>query len=50
MTTQIGDAVTYINAIHPHAKLANGKPAYDGYMIKNPANAGKDQSVRGCAR
>jgi hypothetical protein len=41
MTTQIGDAVTYINAVHAHAKLANGKPAYDGYMIKNPANAGK---------
>jgi hypothetical protein len=39
MTTQAGDIVTYINAIHPHAKLADGKPAYDGYMIKNPAGA-----------
>jgi hypothetical protein len=39
MTTQAGDIVTYINAIHSHATLANGKPAYDGYMIKNPAGA-----------
>ena len=39
MTTQAGDIVTYINAIHSRAKLADGKPAYDGYMIKNPAGA-----------
>jgi len=39
MTTQAGDIVTYINAIHSHAKLADGRPAYDGYMIKNPAGA-----------
>lgn len=39
MTTQAGDIVTYINAIHSHARLANGKPAYDGYMIKNPGGA-----------
>ena len=39
LTTQAGDLVTYINAIHPHAMLANGKPAYDGYLIKNPASA-----------
>ena len=39
MTTQAGDIVTYINAIHPRATLANGKPAFDGYMIKNPAGA-----------
>ena len=40
MTTQAGDIETYINAIHPHALLANGsgsgKPAYDGYLVKNP--------------
>ena len=36
MTTQVGDIETYINAIHSHAVLANGKPAYDGYIIKNP--------------
>jgi len=39
MTTQAGDIITYINAIHPHATLANGKPAYDGYLIKNPGGA-----------
>jgi hypothetical protein len=39
MTTQAGDIVTYINAVHPRATLANGKPAFDGYMIKNPAGA-----------
>jgi hypothetical protein len=36
MTTQGGDIVTYINAIHDNAKLANGKPAYDGYLVRNP--------------
>jgi hypothetical protein len=39
MTTQAGDIVTYINAIHAHAKLADGKSAYDGFLIKNPAGA-----------
>jgi hypothetical protein len=41
MTTQTGDITTYINAIHSHAKLENGKPAYDGYLIKNPPSAGR---------
>lgn len=36
MTTQGGDIVTYINAIHDIAKLENGKPAYDGYLVRNP--------------
>jgi hypothetical protein len=36
MTTQAGDIETYINAVHSHALLANGKPAYDGYLVKNP--------------
>ena len=36
MTTQIGDLETYMNAIHPRATLADGKPAYDGYLVKNP--------------
>ena len=40
MATQGGEIVTYINAIHDRAKLANGKPAYDGYMVRNlPAAA-----------
>jgi Alpha/beta hydrolase domain len=41
MTTQAGDIETYINAIHPHAILANGKPAYDGYLVKNPTAPAK---------
>src|SRR5262249_43913167 len=36
MTTQFGDIATYVNAIHPHARLAGGKPVYDGYLMKNP--------------
>ncbi|HEY1758146.1 MAG TPA: alpha/beta hydrolase domain-containing protein [Bryobacteraceae bacterium] len=35
MTTQIADIDAYIDAIHSHAVLANGKPAYDGYLVKN---------------
>ncbi len=38
MTTQGGDLLTYMNAIHPHAKLANGKFVYDGYLSRNPGN------------
>jgi len=41
MTTQGGDVVTYINAIHPHAKLANAKPVYDGYLIKSIGGPGR---------
>jgi Alpha/beta hydrolase domain len=37
LTMQGGDLQTYINAIHPLATLANGKPAYDGYLLKSPA-------------
>jgi hypothetical protein len=36
MTTQWGDITTYVNAIHSRARLAGGKPVYDGYLIKNP--------------
>jgi len=36
MTTQNVDMVTYMNAIHPQAKLDNGKPVYDGYLMKSP--------------
>jgi hypothetical protein len=37
LATQGGDVQTYINAIHPNAKLANGKPVFDGYLLKSPA-------------
>jgi hypothetical protein len=35
---QSPDPMTYINAIHSHANLANGKPVYDGYLVKQPGN------------
>lgn len=46
MTTQIGDLEMYINAIASHAMLANGKPAYDGYLVRNPTAAAK---ISNCA-
>jgi hypothetical protein len=46
MTTQGGELLTYMNAIHPHAKLANGKFVYDGYLSRNPGNI---QRVNQCA-
>jgi hypothetical protein len=36
LTTQFGDMTTYINAIHSRARLAGGKPVYDGYLLRNP--------------
>lgn len=36
MSSHTGEMVAYMNAVHPHAKLANGKPVYDGYLIKGP--------------
>ena len=41
LTTQGGDLTTYMNAIHPHAMLDNGKPVYDGYVAKAPFNAAR---------
>ncbi len=35
LTSQIADLEAYINAIHPRATLADGKPAYDGYLVRN---------------
>ena len=34
LTTQDTGMVTYINAFHEKARLADGKPTYDGYLIK----------------
>jgi hypothetical protein len=34
MTSQGGDLTTYMKAIHPRARLANGRPVYDGYLAK----------------
>jgi len=41
LTTQGGDLTTYVNAIHSHAMLDNGKPVYDGYVAKAPSNAAR---------
>ena len=46
MTTQGGELLTYMNAIHPRAKLANGKFVYDGYLSRNPGNI---QRMNQCA-
>ena len=46
MTSQDPEQVTYINAIGPHAKLANGKPIYDGHVIKS---GGRPARIRRCA-
>jgi hypothetical protein len=36
MTTQNVDMVTYMNAIQTHTSLQNGKPIYDGFLMKSP--------------
>ncbi len=41
LTTQGGDLTTYMNAIHTHATIENGKPVYDGYVAKGPFNAAR---------
>jgi hypothetical protein len=39
LTTQGADVATYANAIH--APLENGKPVYDGYVLKAPFTMGR---------
>lgn len=41
MTTQGGDPATYVNAIQAHARLASGKPVYDGFLLKSLAGPGR---------
>jgi len=36
-----GDLSAYVSAIHPLATLANGKPVYDGYVIKCTGSPGR---------
>ncbi len=36
LTVQAGDLTTYMAAIHPHALLANGRTAYNGYIARPP--------------
>jgi alpha/beta hydrolase family protein len=43
---QSPDPMTYINAIHSHANLQNGKSVYDGYLVKQPGNPAR---ISNCA-
>lgn len=45
MTAQGADVQTYLTAIQPHTTLDNGKPVYDGFLIKTPGGVGK---IRRC--
>ena len=40
-TSHFSELTTYMLAVHPHATLENGKPAYDGYLIKSPEDPGR---------
>ncbi len=46
MTSQGADVLTYAAAIQTHAMLENGKPVYDGFLIKTPGGVGR---IRRCA-
>jgi hypothetical protein len=45
MTSQGADVLTYAAAIQTHAALDNGKPVYDGFLVKTPGGVSK---VRRC--
>jgi len=40
-TSHGGELPTYITAVHPHAKLAGGRPVYDGFVIHRHAGLGR---------
>jgi Alpha/beta hydrolase domain len=46
MTSQGADVLTYAAAIQTHAALENGKPVYDGFLVKTPGGVGR---IRRCA-
>jgi len=46
MTSQGADVLTYAAAIQTHATLENGKPIYDGFLVKTPGDVGR---IRRCA-
>jgi hypothetical protein len=46
LTSQGADVQTYAAAIQTHATLENGKPVYDGFLIKTPGSVGR---IRRCA-
>jgi Alpha/beta hydrolase domain len=45
MTSQGADVLTYAAAIETHAALENGKPVYDGFLVKTPGGVSK---IRRC--
>jgi Alpha/beta hydrolase domain len=46
LTSQGADVQTYAAAIQTHATLDNGKPVYDGFLVKTPGNVGR---IRRCS-
>jgi hypothetical protein len=46
LTSQGADVQTYAAAIETHATLDNGKPIYDGFLVKTPGAIGR---IRRCA-
>jgi hypothetical protein len=46
MTSQGADVLTYAAAIQAHATAENGKPVYDGFLIKTPGGVSR---LRRCA-
>lgn len=36
LTSQGGDLTLYMDAIEPHARLADGRPVYDGFLARAP--------------
>ena len=40
-TSHGGELPTYITAVHPHAKLAGGRPVYDGFVVHRYAGLGR---------
>ena len=46
MTAYSGDMATYMAAIHPNARLADGGPVYDGYVQHRHPRVGR---IRRCA-
>ena len=46
LTSQGADVQTYAAAIQAHATLDNGKPVYDGFLVKTPGSVGR---IRRCA-
>jgi len=49
MTSQLGEITTYINAIQRHTKTVEGKPIYDGFLVKALGAQGGPSRINQCA-